>query len=747
MSKKINVNISGMHCASCAVNIEKALSKTQGINKATVNLVTENAQVEYDPKAVDQAEICKVIDQLGYKAKSAEGSKDLSEAKSNEVAAEQKSLANRLIFSVIFGSPVIYLSMAKMIHLPKPELFSHSSIILELIFSTLTIIFSLPIWRRGIKSLVAMRPGMDALVFLGTAVAYFYSLSAGLVAIITNKAAEPNLYFENTVFILIFISLGKYLEAKTKGKTSEAIVKLMQLGAKEATVIRKGKEITIPIEKLNVNDIVLVKPGQKIPADGLVVDGYSGVDEQAITGESIPVEKKKGDGVIGATINQTGALKIRTTKIGKDTVLAQIISVVEEAISRKAPIQELTDKISFYFTPTVMAIALIGFILWLVLGYPLSFALTVLVTVLIIACPCAMGLATPTAIMMGTGLAAKHGILAKSGRALEAAQKINMVVFDKTGTLTKGMPEVIDIIPIKKHFDEKYLLGIAYGVEKQSEHPLAAAIVKKAQEKNIAPAKVQNFKALPGKGVTAEFIPVGSRDMALVSIGTKKLLPEKTIKIEVLVKMEKLEEEGKTSLIVAIDKEVVGLISLADTIKKNSQRCINQLKKLGIESAILTGDNKNVGEAIAGQVGISKVIAEVMPDEKAEKIRELQREGHVVAMVGDGINDSPALAESDLGITMGTGTDIAIESGDIILMKGDPIDVVESIKISRYTMKKIKQNLFWAFIYNIIGIPIAAGALFPLIGWLLSPAIAGAAMAFSSVSVVSNSLLMKRYKN
>ena len=496
----------------------------------------------------------------------------------------------------------------------------------------------------------------------------------------------------------------------------------------------------------------MVKPGEKIPVDGIVVDGYSGVDEKAITGESMPMEKKKGDEVIGATINKTGVLKFKAIRVGKDTMLAQIIEIVEEAMGSKAPIQLLADKVSFYFVPSVIGIAIFAFVVWLLLGQPIAFALTVFVAVLIIACPCALGLATPTAVMMGTGLAAKNGILIKSGKALEIARNLDIVIFDKTGTLTKGEPSVTDVIKIKNNINENLILQIAASVEKNSEHPLAQAIVNKAKEKKINLSEVKNFQAIPGHGVWAEL------ENEKILFGTRKLMVDNQIEPSLIEeKMVALENQGKTAMILAqtpirngisngASKNIIGIIAVADTLKDYSKEAVKMLHKMGKKVAMITGDNKRVGQAIAEQVGIDKVLAEVLPQEKSAEIRKLQSEGNVVAMVGDGINDAPALAQADLGIALGSGTDVAMETGEIVLIKDDLRDVVAAIDLSKYTLNKIKQNLFWAFFYNIVGIPLAAGILYPFTGWLLNPAIAAAAMAFSSVSVVSNALLMRRYK-
>jgi Cu+-exporting ATPase len=628
--------------------------------------------------------------------------------------------------------------MGEMIGFSIPDLFKNHSPIIQLFFASLVIASAFKIWRNGLKNLILLSPNMDSLIFIGTATAYFYSLIVTFFSFF-KKSFEAHLYYEATVLILLFISLGKYLEAITRGKTSEAIKKLIGLQPKEATIIKENVEMKIPISEVRVGDIVLVKPGEKIPVDGVVIEGYSAVDEKAITGESIPVEKKVGDEVIGGTVNKTGVLKVRAMRVGKETILYQIIKTVEEALGSKAPIQLLADKVSFYFVPTVIGIAIFSLLIWLLLGKSFPFALTVFVSVLIIACPCALGLATPTAVMMGTSLAAQNGILIKSGKALEIARDVNMVIFDKTGTLTKGEPMVTDIIPLSKK--EKEILQIAASVEKNSEHPLAEAIVKKAKEEGLDLFEVKNFQAIPGKGVIAEF------NGKKIILGTRKLMFENQIdpsKIE--EKLVSLEDQGKTTMILAEDKEIIGIVALADTLKEYSKEAVEILHKMGKKVGIITGDNKRVANAIAKQLGVDRVLAEVLPKEKAAEIKKLQSEGNIVAMVGDGINDAPALAQADLGIALGSGTDIAMETGEIVLIKDDLRDVVLAMDLSKYTLKKIKQNLFWAFFYNVISIPIAAGIFYPFTGLLLNPAIAAAAMAFSSVSVVSNALLMKRYK-
>ena len=737
--EKTILNISGMHCASCAANIENDLKKEEGIKSVNVNFATEKAYLEFDPIEISIARIQKIIERLGYKIS--------EENYKKEKEGEIKKLKNQFVATLLFSLPIIYMVMGEMLGLPMPMFFEKYGIITQFVLATAVIFFSFNIWKIGFKKLLQLSPNMDSLIFIGTSVAYFFSVFISFL-MLTGKEIDAHLYFESAALILVFISLGKYLEATTKGKTSEAIKKLIGLQPKDAIVIKGNEEIKIPIFEVKVGDIILVKPGEKIPVDGIVIDGYSGVDEKAITGESIPVEKKKGDEIIGATINKTGVLKFRATRVGKDTMLAQIIKIVEQAMGSKAPIQLLADKVSFYFVPSVIGIAIFAFVIWLLFGQPLSFALTVFVTVLIIACPCALGLATPTAVMMGTGLAAQNGILIKSGKALEIARDLDIVIFDKTGTLTKGEPSVTDIVRIKEDMSEDQILQIAASVEKNSEHPLAQAIVNKAKENDLVLDKVEGFQAIPGYGVTAELenLPAG-RQGKKIFFGTRKLMVENQIDPNLIEeKMIVLEDQGKTAMILALDKEFIGIIAVADTLKEYSKEAVEMLYKMGKKVVMITGDNKRVGQAIARQVGIDKVLAEVLPQEKSAEIKKLQNEGNIVAMVGDGINDAPALAQADLGIALGSGTDVAMETGEIVLIKDDLRDVVIAIDLSKYTLNKIKQNLFWAFFYNIVGIPIAAGILFPFIGWLLNPSLAALAMAFSSVSVVSNSLLMKNYK-
>ncbi len=738
MVQKTILKISGMHCASCAVNIENSLKNKEGVFKINVNFASEKASLEFDSAKITISKIQKIIQKLGYRAIEEDFQKGINDSQNNQ---EINQLKRRFITSAVFGLPLVYIVMGEMISLPVPQFIKSYNIFIQFILATIVILANFKLWLSGLKSLIKLRPNMDSLIFIGTAAAYFYSLIVSVSFLIDSQKLLPHLYYESAVFILIFISLGKYLEAVTKGKTSQAIKKLIGLQPKIATVIKDGEEKEVPIYQVEVGDIVLVKPGEKIPVDGLVIEGYSGVDEKAITGESMPVEKKKGDEIIGATINKTGVLKFKATKVGQETMLAQIIKTVEEAIGSKAPIQLLADKVSFYFVPTVITLAVLAFIIWLFLGQPFVFGLTVFVAVLIIACPCALGLATPTAVMMGTGLAAQRGILIKNSRALEIAQKVNIVVFDKTGTLTKGEPTVTDVLSIVKSGNQARIIQLAASLEKNSEHPLAQAIVKRAKEENLALLDVHNFEAVPGKGVLAYL------EDNKILFGTKKLIKGNKIETNSIEKiMRRLENQGKTTMILAKGKNIIGIIAVADILKEYSLEAVEVLHKLNKKVVIVTGDNKGVGQAIAKQLGIDQVLAEVLPQEKSLKIKELQEKGNVVAMVGDGINDAPALAQADLGIALGSGTDIAIETGEIVLIKDDLRDVIRAINLSNYTLKKIKQNLFWAFSYNSVSIPIAAGVLYPVTGWLLNPAIAAVAMAFSSISVVLNSLSMKGYK-
>jgi len=730
--KKEIFKIQGMYCASCAVNIEKALKKEEGIFEVGVNFASERVSIEYDAEKISLAGIKEKIKKLGY------GTEEKSQN-----GQELKQLKRRFIVSFIFGSPLIYIVMGGMVGLPLPQFLQTYNIFIQFILATIVILVCFSIWKSGFKNLIRLRPNMDSLIFIGTAAAYFYSLIVSLCFLLEIQKEFPHLYYESAVFILIFISLGRYLEAVTKGKTGEAIKKLIGLQPNTARVIKEGKEIEIPIEEVQVGDIVVVRPGEKMPVDGVVVEGISAVDEKVITGESMPVSKKEGDGVIGATMNQSGMLKFKATKVGKETVLAQIIKIVEEAQASKAPIQLLADKVSLYFVPGVIIISILAFLFWFLTGQPFVFALTILIAVLIIACPCALGLATPTAIMVGTGLGAENGILIKSASALENAHKLQTIIFDKTGTLTKGEPVVTDIVPLSK-YNQEDVLKLAVTGERGSEHPIGKAIVQEAKEKEIEIGGGKNYETIAGEGIKCEY------QGKIIFVGNRTFIKKNELEISSIVEtsLQKLENEGKTAIIVAFGKKIVGVVAVADTLKEFSKEAIKKLKEMKKEVWLITGDNERTAKAIAKQLGIEedKIMAQVLPDEKAKKVKELQEKGKIVAFVGDGINDAPALAQADVGIAIGSGTDVAMETGEIILIKDDLRDVVTSIDLSSFTVRKIKQNLFWAFFYNSVGIPIAAGILYPFLGILLNPTIAAAAMAFSSVSVVSNSLLMKRYK-
>jgi Cu+-exporting ATPase len=733
----LRLKVVGMDNPHCVGTVGGSVGSLPGIIAKDLR-VNEKAVIEFDPSKVTAEKIKEVIKEAGYTPiEEEEVTVDVErEAREKEI----RNLRNRFIGSLILSLPLLYYMFVMLFGLPIPQFMVRNAPAIQLLLTTPIMFIGSIFFTRGIVSLVKTRTAnMDTLVSLGVGAAYLYSLYVTVSIWMGNTAfGMGNLYYEVAGFLLTFILLGKYFEAIAKGRTSEAIKKLMGLQAKTAVVVRIGKEIEIKIEDVVVGDVVVVKPGGKIPVDGTVVEGHSTVDESMVTGESIPVEKKSGDKVIGATINKTGAFKLKAEKIGKDTFLSQVIRLVEEAQGSKAPIEELADKISAYFVPAVILIALFSFFMWLILGQSFIFSLTIFIAVLIIACPCALGLATPTAVMVGTGLGAEHGILIKSAGALQSAGKIDAIVFDKTGTLTRGEPEVTDLVPSPK---SQEVLLIAAVAEKRSEHPLGEAILKKAKGEGIDVPEPGSFNSISGKGVEAKL------KGETILLGNRRLMQDRKISFEkVEPRIQELESQGKTVMIVAKNNTLLGLIAVADTLKQFSDDAVRELHRMGKEIVMITGDNKRTGEAIAKQVGIDRVFAEVLPQDKALNVKKLQSEGKKVAMVGDGINDAPALAQADIGVAIGGGTDVAIEAGDIVLVKDDLRDVVTAIDLSSYSMLKIKQNLFWAFIYNSLGIPIAAGILYPLTGFLLNPVFAGAAMAFSSVSVVTNSLLMRRFK-
>ncbi|MDP7505928.1 MAG: heavy metal translocating P-type ATPase [Candidatus Woesearchaeota archaeon] len=725
--KKTNLQIAGMTCASCAVTINKSLSKSKGVKEANVNFSTSNASVLYDETLISEKKLITIVKNTGYKA--SPGSEEENIKKHELMQKEEiKTFKNKFILSLFFAIPAFIIGMVFMwLDITIP----YQDYILWFLATPVQFIVGWSFYRGAWNALKNKTTNMDTLIAVGTSAAYFFSV----YAILFNP--ELGQYFETSAILITLVIMGKFLEAIAKGKTSEAIKKLMGLSPKTATVIRNGKEIKIKIDHVVEGDIILVKPGEKIPVDGKITDGSSSIDESMVTGESMPVEKKEGDIVTGATINKQGSFKFKATKVGENTTLSRIIKLIEEAQGKKAPIQRFADTISSYFVPIVIIIAILTFSSWLFLfEKDIKFALIAAVSVLVIACPCALGLATPTAIMVGTGKGAKKGILIKGGDALETAHKLNSIIFDKTGTITKGTPEVTDIVPINIKSENK-LLQLAASIEKNSEHPLAEAIVKKAKQNKLSLGNPKGFRAIPGHGIKAKL------NKTQYYFGNSKLMIDNKINIKKLKsKIGPLEEQGKTAMILSDSKKVIGIITVADTIKETSKAAVKKLQNMKISIYMITGDNKRTANAIAKQAGINHVFAEVLPEDKAKYVKKLQKKGKV-AMVGDGINDAPALAQADIGIAMGSGTDVAMETGNIVLMRNDLLDVPRSIRLSKLTMSKIKQNMFWALFYNTLGIPLAAGALYPFTGWLLSPIIAGAAMAMSSVSVVSNSLLLK----
>lgn len=742
--REVTIPIGGMTCASCAAAVEKEIKKLKGIEEVNVNIATEKANVKYNPYETRISEIKSAIKKAGYEALEIQAG-DQVDAEKEKRQKEIKTLWKKFIVSAIFTVPLLYIAMGHLIGLTLPEFIEPSKnpfnfALTQLILTIPVVIAGNKFYTVGFKTLIRRSPNMDSLIAIGTAAAILYGIY-GTIQIAGGDLQYANdLYFETAGVIITLILLGKYLESVTKGKTSEAIKKLMGLQPKTAVVIHDGKEMTIPIEEVEVGDIVLVKPGEKIPVDGNVVEGHTSVDESMLTGESIPVEKNVGDKVIGASINKNGTIKFKATKVGKDTALAQIIKLVEDAQGSKAPIAKLADIISGYFVPVVIVIAILSGLAWYFLGGATGiFALTIFIAVLVIACPCALGLATPTAIMVGTGKGAEYGVLIKGGVPLETTHKIKTIVFDKTGTITEGKPKVTDIV-VSEGYSEDELLELAGSAEKGSEHPLGEAIVKGAEEKGLEFKKIDKFEAIPGHGIE---VKIENKDILL---GNKKLMTDRKIKITLQDESDRLANEGKTPMFIAIDGKLAGIIAVADTVKESSAAAIKQLHDMGIEVAMITGDNKRTADAIARQVGIDIVLAEVLPQDKANEVKKLQDRGKKVAMVGDGINDAPALAQADVGIAIGSGTDVAMESADVVLMKSDLMDVVTAIQLSKATIRNIKQNLFWAFAYNTAGIPIAAGLLYIFGGPKLNPMFAAAAMALSSVSVLTNALRLKGFK-
>ena len=754
---KQKYDITGMTCSACSSRVEKSVSKLEGIGTVSVNLLTNSMQVEYPDGVLTTEEIISCVEKAGYGASLAGGDtkQQASAAKPRENVAEKQiaQMKKRLITSFIFWIPLMYVSMGSMYGAPLPQwLAGHQNAIS---FALVQFLLCLPImyinkhyYEKGFSTLLHGAPNMDSLIAVGSTAAIAYGvfaifrmswgMGAGDMALVAKY--HMDLYFEGGATILTLITLGKFLEARSKGKTSEAISRLLDLAPKTATVERDGVELEIPVEQVVSGDIVLVKPGMNIPVDGVVLEGVTSVDQAAITGESIPVHKEAGDSVIGATINKTGFIRIQATKVGDDTTFSQIIRLVEEASASKAPIAQMADKIAGVFVPVVMGIALVTFLVWyFMLSATFEFALSCGITVLVISCPCALGLATPVAIMVGTGKGAENGILIKSGEALEIAHNVNTVVLDKTGTITQGRPVVTDVVAVNMAADE--FIRLAAALESKSEHPLAMAIMEYAAENNIDYPQVENFNSIPGKGIFAQY---GGADYIA---GNARLLDENGVDISLIQeKVNSLADGGKTPMMFACDGQLMGIIAVADVVKPTSKQAIEKLSSMGVEVIMLTGDNERTARGIAKDLNLSKTIADVLPQDKEKVVSQLQAEGKVVAMVGDGVNDAPALVRADVGVAIGAGTDVAVESADIVLMKNDLLDVVSAIRLSKAVIRNIQQNLFWAFFYNSCGIPLAAGVFYLMWGWKLTPSFGAAAMSCSSIFVVSNALRLRLFK-
>lgn len=752
--KSQKFNVTGMTCSACSTRIEKNINKTEGIKEANVNLLSNSMMIEYDDSIISENDIIKVVQDTGYDAHivGSKRSSDKSQNVKSDSDIEFKEMKIRLVVSFIFAIPLLYIAMGHMLNMPLPSIFHGTKNALTFAFTQFLLCLPVMIINKkyyivGFKTLFKGSPNMDSLIAIGTSAAFLYGVYAiykigyglGHMDMDLVMKYSMDLYFESAAIVLALITLGKFLEARAKGRTSDAIKKLIDLSPKTALVERNGIEEEIPVEDVIKGDIIVVKPGQLVPVDGIITFGTTSIDESMLTGESIPVEKEVGHKVIGASINKSGYFKFEAQNVGDDTTLSQIIRLVEEASSSKAPISKLADKISGIFVPVVIIISVVSTIAWLFLGATFEFALSIGIAVLVISCPCALGLATPTAIMVGTGKGAENGILIKSAESLEIAHKLQTVVMDKTGTITEGKPRVTDILT--NGISETEMLKIAASAEKGSEHPLADAIVEEAKNRKLDLYNVDKFKAIPGQGLEAI---VNNKKYYL---GNIKLVNDKNININDFEdKSVKIAEMGKTPLYFADESDVLGIIAVADVVKPTSQRAIREFEAMGIEVVMLTGDNKKTAEAIRKQLGISRAIAEVLPQDKEREIRKIQEQGRKVAMIGDGVNDAPALARADVGIAIGAGTDVAIESADIVLIRSDLLDAVTAVQLSKATIKNIKENLFWAFIYNAIGIPLAAGVFYFILGWKLNPMFAGGAMSLSSVSVVSNALRLKFFK-
>ena len=749
-----NFAVSGLSCASCAANLEAAVGRLAGLGSAVVNFATQVLTVTYPLGAIDVEQISQAVEAAGYHAQLLTDQASASQAQIQQEAdqaaqakaSHQAALWRRFWLSAIFALPLLCLAMAEMVGLTLPTWLSHRGG--GQLFVSLQLALTLPIlwlgrsfFLTGFKHLIKGHPNMDSLVALGTSAAVAYSLYSSIQVWLGNHHAAMSLYYESAGVILTLVTLGKYFEARSKGQTSAAIQALIKLAPQEAQVLREGQEVTLPLDQVQVGDLVRVRPGQKIPVDGRVVEGQSWVDESMLTGESLPVAKKVGDQVVGASLNQQGSLIVETNKVGQDTTLAQIIHLVQAAQGSKAPIAQLADRVSAVFVPVVMTLALVAGLAWyLIGGQSWAFALTISIAVLVIACPCALGLATPTAIMVGTGKGAEQGILIKSGTALEMAHQVNAVVLDKTGTLTQGQPQVTDVLPLTG-WTPDHLLALAAAAEVNSEHPLGQAIVAGARERDLALPEVTDFQSLTGSGIQVRL------DQATYYLGNRRLMQEQGLDLgQAEEQAAALAAGGKTPIYVANEHELLGLIAVADPLKATSPEAVRRLKAMGLQVIMLTGDNAKTAQALAAEAGIDQVISDVLPADKAQVVADLQAKGLKVAMVGDGINDAPALAQADVGLAIGRGTDVAIESADMVLMGSDLISVATAIKLSQATIRNIKENLFWAFAYNVLGIPVAMGVLHLFGGPLLNPMLAGAAMSFSSVSVIVNALRLRRFK-
>ena len=754
---KQKFDVTGMSCSACSAHVEKAVSRVPGVDQVQVNLLQNSMVVEYEDEATDAAAIIHAVEDAGYGASVKDAHEPTKKAENDlqkRTAEEAKKMKHRLGWSIVFLIVLMYISMGHMLGWPLPGiLLGHENM---MIFALTQLFLTLPImylnrkyYENGFKSLFHGAPNMDTLVAMGSTAAFVYSVSRLYVMGYAMGRGETdmahmaamNLYFESAAMILTLVTIGKYMESRSKNRTSDAITKLVDLAPKTALVVRNGRETEVPADQVQVGETVIVKPGQGIPVDGVILEGTGTVDESAITGESIPVEKKVGDRVTGATVNRAGYFQMKADRIGEDTTLSQIIRLVEEAGGSKAPIAKLADKVSGIFVPVVITIAVITIIVWLLSGATFSFALASGIAVLVISCPCALGLATPTAIMVGTGRGAEQGILIKSGESLETAHLVDTVVLDKTGIITEGHPAVA-AVRTAPGVTEAELLGLAASLEKASEHPLAEAIVRYAEEAGVEVSQATEFAAEAGQGV------LGMVSGRKVLAGNQKMMDAQKVTLDGMdAEAGKLSEEGRTVLYIAADQKLLGMIAVADPVKKTSAEAIREMEQMGLDVVMLTGDHEKTARAIQKQLGISRVIAQVLPQDKEREVRRLQEEGHKVAMVGDGINDAPALARADVGIAIGAGTDVAIESADIVLMKSDLLDAVTAVQLSRAVIRNIKENLFWAFCYNAIGIPLAAGVFYPLLNWQLSPMFGSAAMSFSSVFVVCNALRLKGFQS